>query len=249
MNVPRILLVGQDKGGVGKSTAVRALAEAVPGVEILEIDVSPRLVEYDIGKPKTAQRQVKFFPMRADRAAIERTGGKAARAEFDDVINAIVQASSPTIVDIGANTSTSFLVLLADLASQLKAAGVQLGALIVVTAEPGAMAEAPKLLALAKPFIDDLFLLENQMRGTIDPKQITAMAQGAKVSLFGEQVMEAKAVEILQDRGLLNIPNIDSAALNKTHGLALGARIRRDLLRFRLEAMQSVHEPANWLVN
>ena len=71
----RILLVGQDKGGVGKSTAVRALAEAVPHVDIIEFDISHRLVEFDAGKPKSARRQVQFFPMRADRKSIEQSGG------------------------------------------------------------------------------------------------------------------------------------------------------------------------------
>ena len=74
----RILFVSQEKGGVGKSVLARALAEAIPDAPVLEIDSSPRLLE--LGD------RVKFFPMRADRAAIERTGGRVSRAEFDAVI-------------------------------------------------------------------------------------------------------------------------------------------------------------------
>jgi hypothetical protein len=85
------------------------------------------------------------------------------------------------------------------------------------------------------------------MRGFVDPKQLAAIGQGATVSAFDEQIMEPKAVEILQDRGLRDIPNIDSATLTKFHGLALGARVRRDLNRFRADAMESVHSAANWL--
>ena len=72
----RVLLVGQDKGGSGKSTAVRALAEAIPGVDIIEIDIGHRLIEFDAGKAKSDRRQVRFFPMRADRKEIEESAVK-----------------------------------------------------------------------------------------------------------------------------------------------------------------------------
>ncbi|RYY10353.1 MAG: chromosome partitioning protein, partial [Alphaproteobacteria bacterium] len=35
--MPRILLVAQETGGIGKSTVTRGLAEAVPDAAILEI--------------------------------------------------------------------------------------------------------------------------------------------------------------------------------------------------------------------
>lgn len=244
----RILLVGQDKGGSGKSTAVRALAEAIPGVDLIEIDISQRLIEFDAGKPKSEKRQVRFFPMRADRQAIERSGGKAARAEFDGVVDAIAEATKPTVVDIGANTSANLFSLLGELAPQLKSADIELGVLIIATAEPGALSEAPKLIGLARPWAAAMFLLENRMRGAVDAKQLATIADGATIAAFDEQIMEAKAVEILQDRGMRDIPHIDAASLTKIHGLALGARIRRDLNRFRAEAMESVHGAANWLV-
>ena len=244
----RILLVGQDKGGTGKSTAVRALAEAIPNVDLIEIDISQRLIEFDAGKAKSAQRQVRFFPMRADRNAIEKSGGRAARAEFDAVIDALEKTTAPTVVDIGANTAASLFALLEELAPQLKESGIELGVLIIVTAEAGALSEAPKLIGLATQWADAVFLLENRMRGFVDAKTLTAIAQGATIAAFDEQIMEPKAVEILQDRGLRDIPNIEAATLTKIHGLALGARIRRDLARFRFEAMESVHGAANWLV-
>lgn len=245
----RILLVGQDKGGSGKSTAVRALAEAIPNVDIIEIDISQRLIEFDGGKSKSERRQVRFFPMRANRQAIEKTGGRAARAEFDGVIDALAKSTAPTVVDVGANTAASLFSLLSDLAPDLRAANIELGVLIIVTAEAGALSEAPKLIGLAKPWAGSVFLLENRMRGVVDAKQLASIAQGATISAFDEQVMEAKAVEILQDRGMRDIPNIEPATLTELHGLALGARIRRDLARFRLESMDAVKPAAVWLVD
>ena len=78
----RLLLVAQETGGVGKSTLTRGVAEAVPDAPIIELESTPRILEYDHGKTKGPKR-VSHFPVRADRASIDRTGGQAARAEFD----------------------------------------------------------------------------------------------------------------------------------------------------------------------
>jgi hypothetical protein len=52
---------------------------------------------------------------------------------------------------------------------------------------------------------------------------------------------------VLAAGGLASIPALDAQALVKTYGLALGSRIRRDLTRFRADAMNAVREPALWL--
>lgn len=236
----RILLVAQEKGGVGKSLLSRALAEAVPEAPVIEVDASRRLVELE--------DRANFFPMRADRAAIEQSGGRAARAEFDGVISAMTQASLPTIVDVGANTSGSLLALLADLAPDLKDAGVEIGLIVVATAEVGALAEAPRLMQMAKPFASASFLIENRVRGEVDGKVIGKIADGATVSVLAEHIMEEQAVALYQAGGLASIPKLDAGKLNDRHGLALSARIRRDLARFRLEAMEAVRPAAEWLV-
>jgi hypothetical protein len=160
----------------------------------------------------------------------------------------MTQASLPTIVDVGANTSGSLLALLGDLAPDLREAGVELGVLVLVTAEPGALAEAPKLMALAKPWAAARFLVENRLRGEVEPKQLARMADKAVVTVLPEQNMEPEAVELLGAGGLASVPQLDAGKLNARHGLALGARIRRDLTRFRLEAMQAVEPAATWLV-
>ena len=124
----RILLVAQEKGGVGKTVFARALAEAVDGAPVIEIDASHRMRE--LGD------RVRFFKMRADREAIEKTGGKASRAEFDDVLDALAKTKTPTIVDVGANTSMTFLTVLSEVAPILTGDGIEFGVCVVVTNEP-----------------------------------------------------------------------------------------------------------------
>ena len=123
---------------------------------------------------------------------------------------------------------------------ELKSANIEIGVLIVVTAEPGALSEASKLSKLATPWADAMFLLENRMRGVVDAKQLSTIANGAVITAFDEQIMEAKAVEIFQDRGLRDIANIEPASLTQLHGLALDRRDppdrggnRRDFVRGR----------------
>lgn len=235
----KILCVGQDKGGVGKSLATRALAAAIPSAPIIEIDSARRLLELE--------QRTSFFPMRAARSEMERTGGKAARSEFDAVINAIATATEQTIVDIGANTSRSLLAILADLAPELAENGIELGLLVVVTNEPGAIAEAPPLLAAAKSF-DATFVLENRLRGPVDPTTLKAIAGSRPVSVLPEYNLEEEAQQILQGAGLVAAELVDAKKLTELHGVALGARIRRDLAALRLGAMQAVRKPAEWLV-
>lgn len=238
--MPRILLVAQEKGGVGKTVFARALAEAVEGAPVVEIDASRRMRE--LGD------RVSFFKMRATREEIERSGGKAARAEFDTVIDAIAKAKLPTIVDVGANTSATFLTVLSEIAPTLADEGLEFGVCVVVTNEPGALAEAPKLLSLATPWSKARFLIENRLHGAVDAAWLKKSGDGAKLSSFDQQSLEQGADEYLQAGGLLNIGKLDPAKLREQHGIAPALRIRKDLERFRLEAMQAVRPAAEWLI-
>ncbi|KPF67275.1 hypothetical protein IP69_13825 [Bosea sp. AAP35] len=236
----RILLVVQDKGGVGKSLATRALAEAVPEAPVIEVDASRRLIEL--------KDRVSFFPMRADRAAIDQSGGKAARAEFDGLITAMQKATVPTIVDVGANTSASLLSVLGTLSDALVTLEIELGVLVLVTAEPGALTQAPTLMQLAKPLAAARFLVENRLHGEVEAKSIAKIADGATVTTLDSHAMEDQAVAVLQAGGLATIPELDIAKLIDRHGLALGSRVHGDLKRLRANAMVAVLPAAEWLV-
>ncbi|MGY3602753.1 MULTISPECIES: hypothetical protein [unclassified Bradyrhizobium] len=235
--MPRILLSGQEKGGVGKSTIVRALAEAVEGAPIIEIDASHRLLELE--------GRVSFFKMRADREAIERTGGRAARAEFDAVLEALSLATLPTIVDVGANTSISLFTMLAEVASELAA---EFAVCVVVTNEPGAMVETPRLLDLSKPWTTARFAVENCLHGSIDPDWLKVNAGDATVTSLDVQVLEEGAEDYLQSGGLAIVDRLNPKKLREAHGIGPAIRIQRDLAKFRLEAMRAVRPAAEWLV-
>jgi hypothetical protein len=236
----KVLLIAQDKGGTGKTIICRGLCEIVPGAPVFEIDSSPRMIE--LGK------RVKFFQMRANRDEIERTGGTISRAEFDPVINAVASTTLPTVVDIGANTGTSLLSVIGGLADDFTAAGVQFGLLVVTTAEPGAVAEVPRLFAIAAPWVVARFLVENRFHGPVDPKILSKFGSDLAVTCLMNQVMDEDAAAILQAGGLASIAKLDATALNAKFGIAHGSRIRRDLTRTRLEVMQAVRLAAEWLV-
>src|SRR5487761_1979832 len=208
----KIILVCQEKGGVGKTLIARGLAEVVPDAPVIEVDAGPRMVE------------------------------------LGNVIDAIASATLPTIVDVGANTAVALLTTIGGLAQDLSAAGAKVGLMVVTTAEPGALAETPKMMALASPWTAARFMVDNRFRGAVDAKTLVRIAQGAFVTCLLDQALDAEAAEILQAGGLASIPRLDAATLNRKFGIALGSRIRRDLARVRLDVMRAVRPAAEWLL-
>ncbi|MCJ2005546.1 chromosome partitioning protein [Methylobacterium sp. J-092] len=261
--MPRILLVAQETGGVGKSTITRGLAEAVPDAAILEIESTHRLTEFPslvaeagaTGKGRSAKGPsgeaqtggVRHFPMRATREAIEASGGKAARAELDPVINALYTATGPTLVDIGANTSASLLGILADEAKSLREGGIELGLVVIVAAEAGALADAGKLLHGAKDWAAR-FVVANAVRGAVDPVILKRVVGDATVAQLRGFDLEDKAREVLAAGGLRGIVKLDRAGLAAQTSPAEAGRILRDLTAFRLAVMEVVKPAALWLV-
>jgi hypothetical protein len=237
----KVLLIVQEKGGVGKTLIARGLAEVVPGAPVIEVDASHRMIE--LGK------RVKYFKTRADREDIERTGGAAARSEFDQVVDAIASSTLPTIVDIGANTGVALLTVIADLIEDLAAGNIEFGILVVTTAEPGALAEVPRLLAIAAPFTTKQFVIDNRSDDDTDVTKLASLAAGATVTRLLEQHMDKNAGPILDAGGLASILKLDPDALRKKFGTSTGGRIRRDLKRARLEVMKAVRLPAEWLIS
>lgn len=240
----RVLLVAQDKGGVGKTTLVRAIVELEPNLQIFEVDTTRRMLEFDI---KSEAGEAKFFRTRVDPAQIERTRGRAAEEEFDDVIEALSRVERPTIVDIGANTSRSLLTTLAQYLDDLADKGIEIGLLIVMTAEPGALAEAVWL----REFCDDkqfaVFVVENRIGGEVSTVQSASIARGESVGVLENQALRSEAAKFLVARGMRHIPRMNAGAFEKEHGLAAGRRIYLSLVRFRVEAMETVAPAARWL--
>ena len=238
--VLRLILFIQEKGGVGKSTLTRALIECIPDSAILEIDSAHRLLEYG--------DRVRFFPMRTSRDEIERTGGRAARGEFDAVIDTISSLTGCAIGDVGANTGRAILSALADVAPILSDLGIEIAVAVVTTAEPGALAEVPNLLALAQPWAAKTWVVENRMRGAVSPAVLEKVAGGTPILSLDELALDDEAAALLQGGGLASIPRLDIEKLKEKYGVARAVRIRRDLTHFRLMAMKAVEPIAQWAV-
>lgn len=238
----KVLLAGQDKGGSGKSLVVRATAECLPTARLVEIETSSRLVELE--------DRLDFFPVRANRREIDRTGGQAAREEFDGVLNAITAATGPVVVDIGANTATSLLPLLDAAKARFARREIVFGMLVVVTAEPGALANAPVLLDLARPFASALFVVENQVENPVDPKALKALGKDVTLSRLERFSLDERANDLLQKGGLRFIGEDLAQAedgLCARYGFARAGRIVGDLTALRAGAMEAVSPAARWL--
>lgn len=245
----RILIVTQETGGVGKTTVTRGLAEAIPDAPIFEIESSKRILEYDHGRAKGPYR-VTHFPVRAERIDIERSGGQAARAEFDGVINAMIGITTPTIVDVGANGALSLLALFDDeLISAFAQSEIEVALLVVVAADASAMASAANLMAAAKGWAAARFIVDNRLRGDPDAALMKRIADGASVSKLGKREFEPRTVRFLQAMGLVAIPTLKAADLLNEMPFAQARRMVSDLKAFRLEVMEAGRAGATWLAS
>jgi hypothetical protein len=247
--MPRLLLVAQETGGVGKSTLTRGVAEAVPDAPIIELESTPRILEYDHGRPKGPKR-VSHFPVRADRASIDRTGGQAARAEFDGPINAMVDAELPTIIDVGANTASSLLASFDDeFVAGIADSEIEMALVVVVTADAAALTDGAKLLASSKRWAKARFMVENKLRGDVDPAMLKRVADGAQVTVLPKFEFEPRTLGFLQATGLCAIPQLKTSDFQKEYGFNEARRMVSDLKAFRLAVMEAVRPAAVWLAS
>jgi hypothetical protein len=247
--MPRILLVAQETGGVGKSTLARGIAEAVPDAPIIELESTQRILEYDHGKTKGPKR-VSHFPVRADRASIDRTGGQAARAEFDGPINAMVSAELPTIIDVGANTASSLLASFDDeFVAGLAGTEIEMALVVVVTADAAALTDGAKLLASSKRWAKARFVIENKLRGDVDPVMLKRIADGAEVTVLPKFEFEPRTLGFLQATGLYAIPQLKTSDFQKEYGFNEARRMVNDLKGFRFAVMEAVRPAATWLAS
>jgi hypothetical protein len=249
MIIRRALLVAQDKGGAGKSLLVRALAESVVAARILELEDQRRLVELE--------SRVDFFRVRAEREEIDRTGGAAARSEYDEPLDLMARKLAPgtdgpelLIVDIGANSARSFLPEVATRAGRYGRLGIEFALLTVITAEPGAAASAPVVLDLARPLAKRLFAVENQVEGAVDAKALKALGKDVTLSRLPRLTLDPQANVLLQKGGLKFIAEQLTEAednLADQFGFSAAGRIVADLTAFRARAMEAIAPAAAWL--
>lgn len=243
----RLMFVVQETGGVGKSTVARALAEAVEGAPIYEIESSSRLLELGA--------RVHHFPIRADTAELMRSGGEAALIEFNPAINALVRETQPAIVDVGANGAAPFLAAVGRAAGLFARRERQLGVLVVAAAPESAYDSLEALTAMAQPWAAHQFVVANEYRDVVDLARIRQIAPTATVSRLPRFSFAAGVRPVVDPLGLALIPQLDEEALAQQlrdkHGepdYALAATTVGVLAEFRLEAMRSVREAAEWLI-
>ncbi len=243
----RLLFVVQETGGVGKSTVARALAEAVENAPVYEIESSLRLLE--LGE------RVHHFPIRADTAELMQTGGEAAMVEFNPAINALVRETRPAVVDIGANGAAPFLAAVGRAAGLFARRGRQLGVLVVASAPESAYDSLETLTAMAAPWAARQFVVANEYRDTVDLARVRQIAPAASVSLLPRFSFAAGVRPVVDPLGLALIPQLDEEALAEQlrdrrgePDYALAATTVGVLAEFRLEAMRSVREAAEWLI-
>lgn len=246
--MPHLLIVGQETGGIGKSTAVRGLAEAVTEASILELESTHRLQEFPKATKPNEPGTVRFFEMRATRAEIERTGGQAARQELDPLINALYEIEQPTILDLGANQSATVFGIMPDIIDDLREAGVNVGVVIVAAAEAGALADASALLHAAKGWARERFVIANEVRGAIDADLLKKAVGTARISTLRQFTFDDATRQVLAGTALRGIPDLDKPAMIKQFSPAVANRIMKDATAFRLAIMTAVKPAAEFLL-
>lgn len=243
-----LVIVGQETGGIGKSTIVRGLAEAVTEASLLELESTHRLEEFKRVKAANEPGTVRYYEMRADRAKVEATGGRAAREELDELINALYEIKVPTILDLGANLSSSLFGVMPDIIDGLHDNGIGVGVVIVTAAEAGALADASKLLHAAKGWASARFVVANELRGAIEADLLKKAVRDAKVSTLRQFVFDDATRGVLCACALRGVPRLDRAALVAEYKPALANRIMKDLTAFRLAVMMAMKPAAEFLI-
>lgn len=236
----RIVLVGQEVGGVGKSTLIRSLATMIPDAAVVELESVPRLI--DLGD------RVVHFPVRADRAEIEATGGEAAQAEFDAIADHLIGETRPTLVDIGANASKAIFGHLQPLAKSFARAEREVALVTVVVNDAAAIAEAWQIRALAADWVVRTFIVENRLRGPVDPVDLEKLTEGTTVTSFRSHALATEAKKLLQSLGLAAASRLDEEALEREYGPSSALRILRQIASFRADAMDAVKHAAAWVI-
>ncbi len=172
----------------------------------------------------------------------------AAREELDPLINALYEIENPTILDLGANLSSTVFGIMPGIIEDLRDAGIDVGVVIVAAAEAGALADASKLLHAAKGWASERFVIANEVRGAIDPDLLKKAVGTAKISTLRQFVFDDASRGVLGSKALRGVSNLDKSALVEEYKPALANRITKDLTAFRLAVMMAVKPAAEFLI-
>ncbi|MDB6148300.1 MAG: hypothetical protein JWO45_1964, partial [Spartobacteria bacterium] len=127
--------------------------------------------------------------------------------------------------------------------------GVELGLLVVVTADASALTEGAKLLAAAEKWATARFVVENRLRGEPDPALLKRVAGSAIITTLAKREFEPRTIRFVQAMGLAAIPQLKTSDLQREHGFAQARRMVADLKAFRLAVMEAARPAATWLAS
>jgi hypothetical protein len=88
---------------------------------------------------------------------------------------------------------------------------IELGLLVVVTADASSLSEGAKLLAGAKPWACARFVVDNRLRGNPDPAVVKRLAGDATITTLAKREFEPRTLRFLQAMGLVAIPSAISS--------------------------------------
>ena len=247
--MPRVIMVAQETGGVGKTTVTRGLAEAVEEAAIMELESAHRLTEFPTATDTATPGAVRWFEISASREQIEASGGMAAREELDPILNALCEVAPPTIVDIGANKAASFFDTLPTMMPLLVERGIEFGVMVIATADASSLADASKLLHRSKGWAKAQFAVANEVRGPIDPDLLRKTLGKATTTTLRRFDLAPSARSLLEAAALRGIRAIDRDALMREQKPAAAFRTIRDLEAFREAVMLAVRPAAEWLID
>ena len=125
---------------------------------------------------------------------------------------------------------------------------MEVGVLVVATSEFSALNNADDLLKASKPWAASQFVVENRLHNPAPTDRIAKFKLKTSIGVLEGRKFDAAAIEILQARGMRDIPSLDVDALEDSYGFARGPRIVQELEQFRTDAMRAVQHAAEWLV-
>jgi hypothetical protein len=92
-------------------------------------------------------------------------------------------------------------------------------------------------------------VVENKLRGDVDPAMLKRVADGAQVTVLPKFEFEPRTLGFLQATGLYAIPQLKASDFQKEYGFNEARRMVNDLKGFRSAVMEAVRPAATWLAS